>query len=383
VLHLAAGNLYGGIETFLVTLARQRHLCPEMEPHVALCFEGRLSAELRTAGVPVHALGEVRLSRPWTVWRARRRMLEVLAGEQFGAAVSHGCWAHAVAGPVVRRRRAPLVFFAHGLHAGRDWLERLARWTPPDLVVANSRATANSVALLFPGVASAVVHLPVVAPNLGCGDEIRRQVRSALGEPHDTAVVLVAARLEPCKGHEVLLDALARLRDVPGWVCLIAGGAQRAAEQDYLRSLQEKAAAGGIASRVRFLGQRSDVVRLLAAADIYCQPNTGPEGFGLSFVEALHAGVPVVTTALGGAREIMTEKCGVLVPPHDPVSLEEVLRRLIQDRGLRDRLDGGPARAAELCDPQRQLGRLAEVLRAASPGDRLTTQRPGLVGQGP
>ena len=74
VLHIGAGNLFGGVESLLATLARHRDQCPEVEPHYALCFEGRLAAELRQAGVSVYFLGGVRMSRPWTVWRARRRL---------------------------------------------------------------------------------------------------------------------------------------------------------------------------------------------------------------------------------------------------------------------------------------------------------------------
>src|SRR5215470_10318154 len=97
VLHVNAGNLYGGIETLLVTLARQRDFCAGVAPEFAVCFEGRLSEELRAAGVPVHLLGPARVSRPWTVWRVRRRLREVLAASRSDVVVSHGCWPHAVA----------------------------------------------------------------------------------------------------------------------------------------------------------------------------------------------------------------------------------------------------------------------------------------------
>jgi hypothetical protein len=92
VLHINAGNLYGGIETLLVTLARHRGLCPEVEPHFALCFEGRLSKELRACEVPVHLLGGVRISRPWTVWGARSRLRALLARMAYDVVICHGCW---------------------------------------------------------------------------------------------------------------------------------------------------------------------------------------------------------------------------------------------------------------------------------------------------
>jgi hypothetical protein len=88
VLHVYSGNLFGGVETLLITLAQQRSLCPQMQPHFALCFEGRLVNELRAVGVGVHMLGKVRSSRPWTVWLARRQLQQFLRQECF-AVVCH------------------------------------------------------------------------------------------------------------------------------------------------------------------------------------------------------------------------------------------------------------------------------------------------------
>ena len=78
VLHIAPGNLYGGVETLLVTLARFKDLCTSMEPEFAVCFEGRLSSELELTGVPVHHLGAVRTRQPLSVWRGRRHLSELL-----------------------------------------------------------------------------------------------------------------------------------------------------------------------------------------------------------------------------------------------------------------------------------------------------------------
>ena len=65
VLHISSGNLYGGVETLLATLARERDACQEMEPHFALCFEGRLSSELSAVSIPATILGPVRTRAPW------------------------------------------------------------------------------------------------------------------------------------------------------------------------------------------------------------------------------------------------------------------------------------------------------------------------------
>jgi glycosyltransferase involved in cell wall biosynthesis len=143
----------------------------------------------------------------------------------------------------------------------------------------------------------------------------------------------------------------------------MAGGTQRPHEAQYLQELQEQAQQLGITDRVQFLGQRADVFRLLIAADIHCQPNTDPEPFGIAFVEALYAGLPVVTTAIGGGLEIVDESCGRLVAPNDANALSQVLRLLITNSGERaDLAAKGSARAYQLCDPARQLTQLHALL---------------------
>ena len=357
VLHLSAGNLYGGIETLLATLARLRHLAPDMEPEFGLCFRGRMWDELVASGVAVHDLGPVRLSRPWTAWRARSRLRKVLADNRPGVAIVHGPWPHAVFAPEVRRAGIPLVHFVHGETNGLHSLERRMVRMPPDLVVANSRFTAKSIARLLPDSPTEVVYPPVPRPEVPDREAARRDVRIGLTTDDRAVVILMVSRIEPLKGHALLLDALGRIRDLPGWTCWVVGGAQRPQEVEQLAALRRRAEALGVADRVRFAGARADVPALMVAAEIYCQPNAAPEGFGLTFVEALHSGLPVVTTEFGGAVEIVDESCGVLTAPGDAPAVAAALRDLIGDPLRRVALGAsGLGRAESLCDPARQLG---------------------------
>ena len=361
VLHCVAGNLYGGIETLLATLARARALAPGMGPEFALCFEGRLSEELRGAGVPVHMTGPARFSRPWTVWGSRRSLGRVLATRSLDVVVTHGCWPHLLFGPVARRSGKPLVYWMHDRINGDQWVERVAARTLPDLTLVNSRGTAETLPKLFPNGPSDVLYYPVSPPRPSGN---RAKTRNALGASDETTVILQTSRMEPWKGHALLIAALGRLRAKAGWSAWIAGGAQRPHERAYLASLQAAVGTAGIGDRVRFLGDRADVPDLLAAADVHCQPNTGPEPFGIAFVEALYARLPLVSTRMGGAAEIVDESCGLLVPPADPTALAEALARLIDEPETRDRLGAaGPERARLLCDPAAALGRLEGLLR--------------------
>lgn len=368
VLHVHSGNLYGGVETLFLTLARYRHLVSALRPHFALCFEGRLSQELTAAGVDAHMLGGVRVRRPVSIWRARRALRALLARESFDVVICHSAWSQAIFGPVVRRGGVPLVFWLHDVTKGQHWLERWARLTRPDLVICNSHFTARSVAAMYRRVRVEVLRYPLPPLDGNTTISDRGATRGELGTPAEATVIVQVSRLEPYKGHALHLEALGHLRDLAEpWECWIVGGVQRPHEARYLDALERIAARLGIAERVRFLGQRSDVPRVLAAADIHCQPNTGPEPFGVTFVEALMAGLPIVTSAFGGALEIVDESCGILVPPGDATALAAALRRLIQDPILRREIGAaGPARARKLCEPATQMRRLNEILGSAS-----------------
>lgn len=369
VLHVYSGNLYGGVERMLSTLASHRDLCPIMEPGFALSFEGRLSRELTETGAAVHMLGNVRASRPATLRRARRELAELLKPARYDVVICHSVWAQAIFGPEVRGCGLPLVFWLHDAASGRHWLERWARRTPPRLAICNSRFTAGTLPALYPGsrgevIPREVIYCPVAIPAQAQGE--RAQTRADMNTAPETTVIIQASRLESWKGHGVLLDALSRLKERPDWVCWQVGGPQRKSEAVYLERLKDQAARLGIRERVRFLGQREDVPRLLAAADIHCQPNTSPEPFGIAFIEALSARLPVVATGIGGAAEIIDNSSGRLVEPNDPERLSSALRELLEDSSLRKTLgSNGPRRARALSDPAAQLARLAGLLDRA------------------
>ncbi|MCI9880876.1 glycosyltransferase [Methylobacterium goesingense] len=152
-------------------------------------------------------------------------------------------------------------------------------------------------------------------------------LRAELGLPGGP-LVGVFSRLAPWKGQDVVIEALAR---VPGLRCVVVGSALFG-EDAYAAGLRDLAAARGVADRVLFLGQRSDVPRLMQAVDAVVHPSVDPEPFGRTLVEAMLAGVPVVATDAGASSEILDGGAlGTLVPPRRPdriaAALAEILAR--------------------------------------------------------
>ncbi len=363
VLHVYAGNLFGGVETLLINLAAQQHFCPQMEPHYALCFEGKLSEELQKYTAKVYVLGEVRISRPWKVWRARQQLKKLLLAEKFDIAICHGCWVQVIFGPVIRLAHIPLVFRSPDVPSGKHWLERWAKLIPPDLVIANSYYTLSAIPKIYPTIKSVVVYNPIAPLYVPDPTKVRSKVRIELETPKDAVVIVQACRLEKWKGHKHLISALAQLQDLQNWVCWIAGDAQRPQEIEYLQELKAQAQNTGIAHRIYFLGHRKDIPQLLVAADIHCQPNSSPEPFGNAFVEALYMGLPVVTTPMGGATEIVDESCGKFIDPNNIDDLASALKTLILNSEERRRLgSNGKTKVSQLCNAAQQLEHLHRVL---------------------
>lgn len=364
LLHVYSGNLYGGVEAMLGVLARERAACPSLNPTFALCFDGRLARELRAYGATVHLLGAVRASRPGSVLRGRRMLRALLRDLKPDFVMCHSSWSYSIFSPTVRRAGYPVGFWLHDAVRGSHWTERWARLRQPDIVIYNSAFTGQTVNAVFPRARAELVHCPVSPPRT-TGKVARDAVRKELGTPSDMAVIVQVGRLERWKGHALLLHALGFLGDLPGWECWIVGGAQRASERAYEARLRTLAVSRGVRKRVRFLGERDDVERVLSAADIFCQPNALPEPFGVAIIEGLYAGLPVVATDMGGPTDILGgQGCGVLVPPGQPHAMADALRALVKDADRRRTMGAlGPARAGELCDPAARLTQLHDVLR--------------------
>lgn len=162
-----------------------------------------------------------------------------------------------------------------------------------------------------------------------------------LGRP----LVLAVGRLAEQKGYDVLVEALPRLGNA---VVAVAG------DGPLLGTLRR------LAPQVHWLGRRTDVADLYAAADVVVLPSRW-EARALTAQEALRAGVPLVATAVGGLPELVRDGAA-LVPAEDPEALGDAVRRLLDDpRAARELAARGRAVAATWPDEQDAVTQAATI----------------------
>jgi glycosyltransferase involved in cell wall biosynthesis len=271
-----------------------------------------------------------------------------------GVVHAHGLRAGLLAAVALGGRDTPLVVTWHGgAPAERDsarravllrWLERRALRGASVVLGVSSELVDHARGLGAKDVRLAPVAVPrPVAPPPrppGDGERHTHKTRAEFGAI-DRPLLLAVGRLEAHKGYHLLLDAAARWAgqegpEPPPLVAIAGEGSLRAA-------LERRIEAERLP--VLLLGRRDDIPDLLAAADLVVLPSRW-EARPLIAQEALHAGVPLVATAVGGTRELVGD-AAVLVPYGDPRGLAEAVTALLADSARRTALSvAGRAQAA-------------------------------------
>jgi glycosyltransferase involved in cell wall biosynthesis len=355
----------------------------EVEPTLA-CPTGRLSRLAAEAGIPTEPIVGTQASfRLHPVHTTRgvveigRSALQVRGlAKRLAPPLIHANTTRAALLAVLARRPRPPVL-AHI----RDWapegrfssfvLDVVARRA--DLVVANSAFIARQ----FDGLALrqpvTVIHNPVDLTRFDPETVDRAEVRRELGLGEDQVALAVVAQLTPWKGQDDAIRALAGLRDAgrERAVLLVAGSAKFSGagtqydNAGYAEGLRRLAAELGVEDRVRFLGERGDVPRVLAAADVLLLPSWR-EAFGRIAIEAMAMGKPVLATDSGGPAEIVRPGVdGLLLAPKQPEAWARALEPLVDDAATRARMGAAarersrdfsvPVHAAAMLDVYRRL----------------------------
>jgi glycosyltransferase involved in cell wall biosynthesis len=329
VLHSLA---VGGAEVLADRLARR--LSGRFR-FVFVCLDelGELGESLRGDGVPVHVVdrkGGLDLGCARRLWRRlREENVDLVHAHQytpFAYTLLARAW----------HRRPPILFHEHGrFHPDyprrkRILFNRIMLRKPDrvvgvgnkvrDALIANEGIPADRVEVIYNGI-------PLEAYGNGEGE--RSAVREELGLFEGDFVLAQVARLDYLKDHLTAVRAIARCAaSGPRIKLLLVGeGPERAA-------IEKEIAALGVHSSVRLLGLRQDVPRILAAADAGLLTSIS-EGIPLTVIEAMAAGLPVVSTDVGGVREVVLEgSTALLAPAGDDEALANSILKLASDPGL-------------------------------------------------
>lgn len=186
---------------------------------------------------------------------------------------------------------------------------------------------------------SRVVHNGVPPERFCRGDfaQAGSELRRRLGIPDDDFVFASIAAFRPEKGHRLLLDAFAEVRD-NAWLVLAGEGDLRAGMEAHARD-------AGVGDRVRFLGSIPDPRPLIAASNATVLASTAVETFSMAMLESMAMGVPMIAPRIGGLPEaIVPEETGLLFPVGDAAALAARMRHLA----------GEPSKAAAMGRRARQ-----------------------------
>lgn len=217
------------------------------------------------------------------------------------------------------------------------WLrDEVAALQPVRRIVTTSRATARRLAELGlePG------RIRAVPPGVDGPIDLSFRKPPAADAP---LRLLTVATLIPRKGQDLLVDALARLRD-RSWTADLVGDARHPA---FARAVAGRIASLGLNDRIvpRGAVSHDDLDGYWRAADLFVLPSRH-EGWGIAYVEAVRWGLPVIGTTAGAIPEAVPAGAGILVPPDDLDALTAALARLLDDRAAFARLSADAVVAA-------------------------------------
>jgi glycosyltransferase involved in cell wall biosynthesis len=329
ILYVITRSIHGGAQSHVVELTRW--LSATNEIAVLTGEPGFLADATAGFGAEVFTVPElVRSVLPHRDFMATLKVRRII--QHFKPDIIH---AHCSKAGLIGRlagwwTRVPTVYTAHGWRCapGVAWGERLLAW-PGEWVGARLSQHIITVSTWDYNIA---VHCRIAdATRLalihnGISNSPARSRNSARPE----IVLVMVARFAPPKDHLLVMRAL---RGLPPHVRLLFVG-----DGPSLRNTQAQAIQLGVNHRISFLGQKADVANILLEADLLVLASNS-EGLPISILEGLRAGLPVVTTDVGGVRDCVHDGVtGLVVPRGDVAALRNAISALVDAPSLRARM---------------------------------------------
>lgn len=332
ILHLITRLPIGGAERMLLGVLR--NLDPAQFDSEVCCIQdrGELAAEVEGLGMPLHVLGLMqRNGFDRKIVPALRNLIRT---RRIDLVHSHLYHANLYGRLAAWLEGVPAIASVHNTYNRHKWHRHVINRV---LGRASFRVTAGSAdverdILKHDRIdATKLVRLP------NCIDLARtestlsaEEAKGALGFGADELVIGTVGRMEEQKGHAVLLDAFGRLLAMPGMpdkplrLLIVGDGRLKPATE-------MEAARLGIMHACRFPGSIMNLGDVYRAIDLFVMPSLW-EGLSLAMLEAMAAGLPMIATDVGGARDVLGDNAhGLLIPAGDAAALAQAMADLLRD----------------------------------------------------
>ena len=334
-----------------------------IEWSVVFLEEGPMVQEFRDLGVPTSVVPAGRLREVSRYLRAVARIRSIARRQRADVIFSWMTKAHLYGGVAALTARIPSIWYQHGI-AGSSWMDRVATALPARGVIATSEAAGAAQDLLRPVRRRRVVHPGIDLGRFDPGQLPPREVaREELGLPAGGPLVGFFGRLQRWKGVGVLVEAMPRvLQTIPDARCVIVGG-RHDLEAGYPEHLGDRIAVLGLEQHVTMAGFQTDVARWMHAMDVIALPSD-TEPFGITVVEAMAMGKPVIAGDSGGPKEIITRGVnGVLVAHDDLQALAAAILEYLQRPDFSARLGAAARERAEQFSGHRYARELTRAVQ--------------------
>lgn len=359
---------FAGAEVLAAALARQ---LKDRFRFVFICLDGvgKLGEELTKEGFPVVALSR----KPGVDWAVARGIRQAVKEHGVGLLHAHQYTPFFYSALSRRLGATPHILFTeHGRHfpdqrklkhilvnpwllKKRDRVTAVGQFVKRALVE-NEGIPAHRIEVFYNGINPDKFQMADRAA-------VRAEVRKELNLREDQPVVLQVARFHPVKDHALSIDAFAGVvEEIPNAVLLLAG------DGELLDAMWKKVGGLSLTANVRFMGVRTDIPRLMAAADVFCLSSLS-EGISVTLLEAMASRLPIVATDVGGNGEVVLHNHnGLLSPRRDVKGLTTNLLTLLRDPQTRAGMaEAGHSRVHELFTQQlmheRFVGMYEQMLR--------------------
>jgi glycosyltransferase involved in cell wall biosynthesis len=322
---------YGGAQVHVRDLA----MWMKQKGHEVVVYSGApgvVSDELIAAGIEYHEIPSLHRSiHPLKDYRAVRECVRALRDTRPDILTCHSSKAGIVGRIAARLAGIPSVFTAHNwtFRRGAPLAFRPVYWA---MEWAGARFGDHCITVSEFGRRQALCAKIAKPDNITAINNGMPDITPVKRDETTTGPVRITmiARIGWPKDHVLLINALSKLKAQP-WILNLVGGGDDGA----LRAL---AKACGIEDRVNFMGERRDIADILGNTDLFVLTSTW-EGFPLSILEAMRAGLPVIASDVGGVRESVHDgENGFCVAASDIAALQSALETLVQNAPMRARM---------------------------------------------